>query len=122
MSYQTEFDFTLPRGYIDRDGTVHRTGTMRLSTALDEIAPMRDPRVRSNQAYLVIILLSRVVTKLGTLNDINPGVIESLFSADLAFLQDFYRRINETGTSAVEVVCPDCNSHFEIDVGRLGGS
>ena len=121
MSYQTEFDFVLPRGYIDRDGTVHREGRMRLATALDEIAPMRDPRVRSNQAYLVIILLARVMTKLGTLSDINPGVVETLFSADLAYLQDLYRRINETGSSNVEVVCPSCNSTFEIDLGRLGG-
>jgi hypothetical protein len=122
MTLQTEFEFTLPRGYVDRDGTVHRDGSMRLSTAIDEIAPMRDPRVRNNQAYLVIILLARVITRLGTLSDVNPGVIEGLFSADLAFLQDFYRRINETGTSAVEVVCPDCSAHFEVDIGRLGGS
>ncbi|HWQ14145.1 MAG TPA: phage tail assembly protein [Roseiflexaceae bacterium] len=123
MTFQTEFEFTLPRGYVDREGNIHRQGTMRLATALDEIAPMRDPRVRSNQAYLVIILLARVITRLGDLRDseINPGVIESLFSADLAYLQDFYRRINETGTSTVEVVCPDCSSRFEVDIGRLGG-
>jgi hypothetical protein len=121
MTLQTEFEFTLPRGYVDREGTLHRKGVMRLATAMDEIAPMRDPRVRTNQAYLVIILLSRVITKLGDLRDINPGVIENLFSADLAFLQDFYRRINETGTSAVEVICPECSHQFEIDVGRLGG-
>ncbi|HEX6289744.1 MAG TPA: hypothetical protein VFZ66_11165 [Herpetosiphonaceae bacterium] len=121
MTLQTEFEFTLPRGYVDREGNVHRQGTMRLATAMDEIAPMRDPRVRSNQAYLVIILLSRVITKLGTLRDVNPGVIEELFSADLAFLQDFYRRINETGTSLVAVACPECSHQFEIDTGRLGG-
>lgn len=119
---QTEFEFTLPRGYVDREGVVHREGSMRLATALDEITPMRDPRVRANQAYLVIILLARVITRLGTLSDVNPGVVEGLFSADLAYLQDFYRRINETGTSTVEVVCPDCNSRFELDIGRLGGS
>lgn len=121
MTLQTEFEFTLPRGYVDREGNVHRQGVMRLATAMDEIAPMRDPRVRSNQAYLVIILLSRVITKLGTLRDINPGVIEELFSADLAFLQDFYRRINETGTSMIPVACPECAHAFEIDAGRLGG-
>jgi len=121
MTLQTEFEFTLPRGYVDREGSLHRHGRMRLSTALDEIAPMRDPRVRANQAYLVIILLARVITNLGDLSDVNPGVIEGLFSADLAYLQDFYRRINETGSSSVEVICPDCNSHFEIDMGRLGG-
>ena len=121
MSMQTEFEFTLPRGYVDREGTVHRNGVMRMATAMDEIAPMRDPRVRSNQAYLVVILLARVVTKLGSLNDVNPGVIENLFSADLAYLQDFYRRINEAGTSAIEVVCPHCSERFEIEPDRLGG-
>jgi hypothetical protein len=92
---QTEFEFTLPRGYVDSSGTLHRKGKMRLATALDEISPLRDPRVRSNQAYLVIILLARVITKLGTVEIIDSGVIENLFSADLAFLQDFYRKINE---------------------------
>ncbi len=95
---QTEFEFTLPRGYVDPEGTLHKKGTMRLATAMDEIAPMRDPRVRANQAYLVIILLARVVTKLGTIEVIDTGIIENMFSADLAFLQDFYRRINELGT------------------------
>ena len=92
---QTEFEFTLPKGYVDSDGNVHKKGRMRLATAIDEIAPLRDPRVRSNQAYLVIILLARVVTQLGTVEHIDTGVIEGLFSADLAFLQDFYRKINE---------------------------
>lgn len=121
MAFQTEFEFTLPRGYIDSDGQVHRQGSMRLATAMDEIAPMRDPRVRSNQAYLVIILLSRVITRLGNVSAINPGVIENLFSADLAYLQDFYRRINETGTSQVEVICPNCEHHFEVDLDRAVG-
>lgn len=92
---QTEFDFTLPRGYVDKDGTVHKTGRMRLATAMDEIAPLRDPRVRSNQAYLVIILLARVITRLGSVDVIDTNVVENLFSADLAFLQDLYRRIND---------------------------
>jgi hypothetical protein len=92
---QTEFEFTLPRGYVGPDGTLHRRGTMRLATALDEIAPLRDPRVKNNQAYLVIILLARVVTKLGSVEVIETGVIENMFSADLAFLQDFYRKIND---------------------------
>jgi hypothetical protein len=84
---------------------------------------MRDPRVRANQAYLVVILLARVISRLGTLRDdeINPGVIESLFSADLAFLQDFYQRINELGASTVDTVCPACNHAYAIDIGRLGG-
>jgi len=122
MTLQTEFEFALPRGYIDHEGNMHRNGSMRLATAMDEIAPMRDPRVRANQAYLVIILLARVITRLGDLRDVNPGVIENLFSADLAFLQDFYRRINELGTSSIQTTCPACNHAFEIDVGRMGGS
>src|SRR5690349_9862811 len=95
---QTEFEFTLPRGYLAPDGRLHKKGRMRLATAMDEIAPLRDPRVRANQAYLVIILLARVVTQLGEVEVIDTGVVENLFSADLAFLQDFYRDINEVGT------------------------
>lgn len=92
---QTEYEFTLPRGYVDNHGQLHKQGRMRLATAMDEIAPLRDPRVRANQAYLVIILLSRVIVKLGTVEVIDTSVIENLFSADLAYLQDLYRRINE---------------------------
>jgi hypothetical protein len=121
MTMQTEFDFTLPRGFKDSEGRVHHHGTMRLATAIDEIAPMRDPRVRNNQSYLVVILLSRVITKLGDLRDVNPGIVENLFSADLAFLQDFYRRINETGTSAIAAICPACEHRFEVDGGMPGG-
>src|SRR5258707_11743576 len=95
IGLQTEYEFTLPRGYIGPDGTLHKKGVMRLATAMDEIAPMRDPRVKANQAYLVIILLARVITKLGDVEVIETGVIENLFSADLSFLQDFYRKINE---------------------------
>lgn len=118
---KTEFEFTLPRGYIDADGTLHKTGIMRLATAIDEIAPLRDPRVRSNQPYLVIILLSRVVTRLGTINEVTPKHIESLFANDLAYLQKFYRQINETGTGAIQVQCPACQHSFEVDLGSLGG-
>jgi hypothetical protein len=92
---QTEFEFTLPKGYVSSDGTIHRKGRMRLATAMDEIAPLRDPRVRANQAYLVIILLARVITQLGSVDVIDTGVVENLFSSDLAYLQDFYRQINE---------------------------
>src|SRR3972149_2739581 len=97
---QTEFEFTLPRGYVDEGGNLHRKGTMRLATAMDEIAPLRDPRVRQNQAYLVIILLSRVVTRLGGIEQVTPHEIENLFTSDLAFLQRLYRQGNEQGTSA----------------------
>lgn len=117
---KTEFEFVLPRGYLDSDGTLHRRGKMRLATAMDEIAPLRDPRVKTNQAYLPIIVLARVVTQLGTLRDVNPGIVENLFTADLAFLQDFYRRINEDGTSEVSRKCQECGAEVVVDIGRLG--
>jgi hypothetical protein len=123
MAFKTEFEFTLPRGYVDKDGKVHRKGVMRLATAKDEILPLQDYRVQNNRAYLVIILLSRVITKLGELNAINPGVIEELFSTDLAYLQDFYRRINEEGTAMVKAKCPECGHAFEVNTGgELGES
>jgi len=122
MSLQTEFEFTLPRGYVDQAGNLHRTGVMRLATAMDEIAPLRDLRVRSNQAYLVIILLSRVIVKLGNVPQVTTGVIESLFAADMAYLQAFYRQINEQGTSLMELTCPECNAKFEVDLAELGES
>ena len=121
MALQTEFEFTLPKGYVDQDGNLHRQGTMRLATAIDEIAPLRDPRVKANEAYLVIILLSRVITRLGDLRDITPMVIEGLFTADLAYLQDFYRQINAEGTSIVKITCPHCEKEIEVDIGRPGG-
>lgn len=120
MQLQTEFEFTLPRGYVDRDGNLHKNGTMRLSTAMDEIAPLRDLRVKSNQAYLAIILLSRVITRLGSLPEVHTGIIENLFSADFAYLQDFYRQINENGTSKITAVCPECNEKIEVDMGKPG--
>ena len=92
---QTEFEFTLPKGYLDAQGNMHRRGIMRLSTAMDEIVPLRDPRVRANPAYATVIILARVITQLGALGDITPAVIEGLFACDLNFLQQFYRRINE---------------------------
>jgi hypothetical protein len=122
MSLQTEFEFTLPRGYVDQDGNLHRQGVMRLATAMDEIIPLNDRRVRENQAYLVVILLARVITKLGTLTTINTGVIENLFAADLAYLQAFYRRINEEGASTIPVECPACQTKFEVDLAELGGA
>ncbi len=99
---QTEFEFVLPRGYLSQDGTVHRRGKMRLATAMDEIAPLRDPRVKANPAYLVIILLARVITQLGSVEIIDTLMVERLFSADLAYLQDFYRKINEIEAEATE--------------------
>ena len=123
MAFKTEFEFTLPKGYVDKEGNVHRKGVMRLATAKDEIIPLQDYRVQNNRAYLVIILLSRVIESLGDVKSINPSVIESLFSTDLAYLQDFYRRVNEEGTSAVGVKCPSCGHDFEVDLGSdLGES
>ncbi len=122
MALQTEFEFTLPRGYVDGEGNLHRQGTMRMATAMDEIVPLRDLRVKSNQAYLAVILLSRVITRLGSLREVNTGVIENLFSADFAYLQDFYRRINENGTSMISVTCPECGKAIEVDLGHPGES
>jgi hypothetical protein len=120
----TEFPFVLPRGYVDNDGTVHREGVMRLATARDEIAPLRDPRVRDNEAYLTVLLLSRVISRLGTLDAINPGVIEAMFATDLAFLQEHYRRINVEGVTRAAVQCPSCEHGFEVEMSgsRPGGS
>ncbi|MEE4218646.1 MAG: hypothetical protein V2I48_13615 [Xanthomonadales bacterium] len=120
MTLQTEFNFTLPQGYIDTEGNLHRDGVMRLATAFDEIAPMKDRRVQVNPAYMVVILLSRVITRLGELETINPKVIEGLFAGDFAFLQDFYRRINVNGTPRVKVTCPECEAQFEVEVDRSG--
>lgn len=122
MSLQTQFEFTLPRGYIDGEGTVHRRGVMRLATAMDEIAPLRDVRVSANQAYLTVVLLARVVVKLGTLSQVSTNVIENLFAADLAYLQAFYRQINEEGTTLLKRKCPACGQEIEIDLADLGGA
>ncbi|MFE5826869.1 hypothetical protein ACFQ7B_34660, partial [Streptomyces erythrochromogenes] len=116
------FPFTLPRGYVDDQGKVHRTGVMRLATARDEIHPLTDIRVRQNPAYLSVVLLSRVITDLGTVKDISSEVVEKFFAADLAFLQKFYEKINVDGTPVASTVCPDCQHEFNVDMGsRLGG-
>ena len=118
MAFKTEFPFVLPRGYVDPEtGKVHKHGVMRLATAKDEIVPLQDYRVQQNRAYLVILLLSRVITKLGELKYIDTDVIENLFSTDLAFLQEFYRKINEeVGTPKHHVACPKCANEFDIDM------
>lgn len=121
MMLQTEYEFTLPKGFVDKDGNLHRQGIMRLANAKDEIAPLQDPRVQRNNAYLVIILLSRVIVKLGELRDINPTTIENLFSADLGYLQDFYRRINANGHTNVKLMCPKCEHEFEVEEHLLNG-
>jgi hypothetical protein len=121
---RTEFPFLLPRGYVDPSGALHRDGVMRLATARDELVPLRDDRVRENPAYLTVVLLGRVITRLGGVTDIHAGVIEDLFAADLAFLQDLYRRVNQEGHTRAGVTCPDCGHSFAVDLagGRLGES
>ncbi len=116
---ETEFEFELPKGYVDKNGDVHKRGTMRLATAADEILPMRDPRVQQNAGYLTIILLSRVITRLGTLSTINTHVIEGLFTMDLAYLQDLYQRINMSDMPTYKVVCPHCNQQIEVPLDFL---
>lgn len=116
---QTEFEFELPKGYVDANGDLHRKGVMRLATAADEILPMRDPKVQQNPGYLSIILLSRVITKLGTLPNINTRVIEGLFTMDLAYLQDLYQRINMADTPSYKVACPHCGQNFEVPLDFL---
>jgi hypothetical protein len=122
MMLRTEYDFTLPLGYLDPDGTLRRTGTMRLATAADEIQPLRDSRVAQNSAYLIVILLSRVITRIEGVDLITPKVIEDLFAADLAYLQDFYNEINRVDEVGRSVLCPNCRQSFELEVERLGGS
>ena len=113
---RTEYPFVLPRGYVDDAGVLHRDGVMRLATARDEILPQRDPRVRDNEAYLTVLLLSRVVTRIGSVSPVTTGTIEGLFASDLAFLQDLYRRVNAEGSSRAEVVCPACGHAFSVDL------
>jgi hypothetical protein len=110
---QTEYEFTLPRGYVDGDGSVHSKGVMRLATAGDEIAPYKDPRVQANPAYLAVILLSRVTSLEGV--DVNPKVVESLFASDLAHLQRLYNQINSDGDGDVAATCPQCGHQFALD-------
>ena len=120
MTLETEFPFTLPRGYVDAEGAVHREGVMRLATAYDEIAPMKDPRVQANPAYLLVILLARVITKLGEVAHINTKVIEGMYAGDLAYLQDLYRRLNDNGHARLRVSCPHCGGGFEVETESPG--
>lgn len=106
MTLQTEYSFVLPKGYIDQDGSLHREGTMRLATARDEIEPLRDARVKENDAYLTVIVLSRVTTKLGSLSQVTPKTVEGLFASDLAYLQDLYRILNFGDPSVLESTEP----------------
>jgi hypothetical protein len=113
---QTEFAFTLPRGLVDEQGTLHRDGVMRLSMALDEMEAMRDPRVRTNDAYLSIVLLSRVLLNIGDIAPVDPNTVERLFSADFVYLQELFVRLNDVGSTVVETECPTCGNHFALDL------
>lgn len=119
--FQTELEFTLPCGYLDEDGTLHREGVMRRATAADEIQPLKDPRVVKNPAYLVVILLSRVVTRLGSLQQVNPKVIENLYATDLAYLQNLYNDMNQLSGDHATVICPQCQHEFQPEADRVGG-
>lgn len=119
MAFQTEYEFELPRGYVDDQGTLHKRGVMRLATAADEILPMRDPRVQQNPGYLTVILLARVVTRLGDLKHIDTKVIEKLFTADLAYLQNLYRHINDLDPPKLHTNCPKCDHEYEVEVDFL---
>lgn len=116
---ETEFEFTLPKGYVDANGELHKNGSMRLATAADEILPLKDPKVQQNPGYLSIILLSRVITKLGSLSTVNTRVIEGLFTMDLVFLQDLYQRINMQDMPQYKLSCPHCNTEFEVPLDFL---
>jgi hypothetical protein len=119
MTIRTEFAFTLPRGLPGPDGNVHREGVMRLATARDEIEPLRDPGVRANEAYLGVLLLSRVVERIGTVTAITPDVVEGLYAADFDHLQRLYERLNTDGESVGVVACPGCSQEFEVDLGEI---
>lgn len=116
MAFQIEFPFTLPKGYMDKDGNLHKDGVMRLANAADEILPLKEARVQQNPGYLTIILLSRVITKLGTLPSVDTGVVEKLFTMDMAYLQDLYQRINTMEMPSYKGVCQNCGQKVEIPV------
>jgi hypothetical protein len=123
-SFQSAVEFELPRGYLDPSGNLHRNGVMRLATARDELLPLSDDRVRENPAFLTVVLLGRVVERIGGVTDVHAGVIENLFASDLAFLQDLYRQINTEGHTHLGMQCPSCSHEFTVDLagGRPGES
>ena len=120
----TEIAFVLPRGFVDRDGRTHRDGVMRLATARDELLPLIDARVKENPAFLSVVLLGRVITRLGDLGEVDSSVVENMWASDVAFLQDLYRRVNTEGHTQAAVCCPSCEHEFTVDLagGRLGES
>ncbi|MEV4319584.1 hypothetical protein [Actinocrispum sp. NPDC049592] len=120
--FTTEHDFELPLGYLDSSGTLHNHGVMRLATAADEILPMKDPRVQALPTYLIVILLSRVIVRLGSIAEVNPAIIEGLFSQDLTYLQDMYNRINGLARSSTTMMCPHCQELFDTEMSPPGES
>jgi hypothetical protein len=117
---QTEFEFTLPKGFMDATGQVHRDGRMRLARALDEVEALQDPRVQANEAYLPVLLMARVVTQLGTVTAVTPDLVANLFAADLAYLEDLYLRLNGTERVTVGAICPHCRTQFQLQVAPIG--
>jgi hypothetical protein len=116
---RTDFEFTLPRGYVDESGAVYREGVMRLATARDEIEPLRDPAVRHNEAYLAVLLLARVVTRIGEITNVTPQVVEALYAADFDHLQQLYERLNTNGDTVGVISCPHCEEEFEVDLTEI---
>lgn len=120
VPFETQVEFELPRGYVDKNGEVHKHGVMRLANAADEIIPLNDPRVKMNPGYLSILLLERVITKLGKLKKVDAHIIESLFTADMAYLQDLYQKINSVESPVATVICPKCANEFRYELPFFG--
>ena len=116
---RTQYAFTLPRGYVDASGAVHREGVMRLATARDELEPLRDPAVREHEAYLTVLLLARVILRIGDQTTITPELVEGLYAADFDHLQRLYERINSDSEAVGQVDCPSCGIAFEVDLSQI---
>jgi hypothetical protein len=121
MVMHTDYEFTLPRGYVDGAGEIHRQGVMRLATAKDEIEAVAHPKVQANEAYLPVILLSRVIVQLGPITEVTPQVVETLFASDIAYLEDLYLRLNSYEDVIVKAACPRCNHKLNLKVAPLSG-
>ena len=126
---RNEFEFNLPVGFVDANSQSVRHGVMRLATALDEIEPLNDPRVQSNEAYLGVLLLARTIKRLGNLEPVPVQVIEQLFAIDYGYLQAFYVQINEGQSvllfddmDTLETECPHCQTRFALDLNAWQGT
>jgi hypothetical protein len=122
MPIQTEIEFTLPKGFLDDQGTLHRSGVMRLATAADEILPLKEASIQKNPAYLTVILLARVIVRLGEVSLITPATIERMFAADVSYLQDLYNDLNDPSPDARRVTCPNCETDFDVERQNSGES